>query len=241
MAALATRHPAIDWRRVVPRVSQGVIAVEAAWVLFALAGGDPRVTHGQDYGIYRDAALRWLSGGGFYPGTPATPILYPPVDLWLLVPFTRLPAFLWWAVPCAISAWAIWRLRPAWWAWPIMALLAVWPDTPTVYLGGNPAMWAVAAMSLGGLYRWPSALVLLKPSLFPFALCGIRSRAWWFALGVLVLLSLPFGFGMWSDWLSAVGNAHGGLLYSLGQVPLLALPLVAWVARLPAARDPAGG
>ena len=39
------------------------------------------------------------------------------VALWLFVPFTVLPAVLWWAIPIAVTAWAIWRLRPA----PVLA------------------------------------------------------------------------------------------------------------------------
>ena len=55
---------------------------------------------GVDYLLYRDAAARWLAGGPFFePYQLAGPypisagdILYPPVALWLFVPFTVLPA-----------------------------------------------------------------------------------------------------------------------------------------------------
>jgi hypothetical protein len=72
---------------------------------------------------------------------------------------------------------------------------------------------------------------MFKPSVFPFALLGIRSRGWWLGLGLIVVASLPFG-AMWGTWLTTVVNARdGGLLYSIQEVPLLALPLVAWAAR----------
>ncbi len=89
----------------------------------------------------------------------------------------------------------------------------------------------MAFVALATRYRWPGVLVALKPSIFPFALVGIRSRGWWIAAGVLALAALPFGFGMWSEWIAAMRNAQGGLLYSLGDVPLLCLPLVARMAR----------
>jgi hypothetical protein len=37
---------------------------------------------------------------------------------------------------------------------------------------------------------------------------------------------------MWGSWVTTVLNARdGGLLYSIQEVPLLALPLIAWAAR----------
>ena len=78
---------------------------------------------GVDYVLYRDAAARWLAGGPFFePYQLAGPyaisagdILYPPVGLWLFVPFAVLPApvaaVMWWAIPIGITAGAILRLR----------------------------------------------------------------------------------------------------------------------------------
>ena len=72
---------------------------------------------------------------------------------------------------------------------------------------------------------------LLKPSLFPFALFGANRRSWWIALGAFVALSLPFG-SMWAG-LGRVGRelARGGVLYSALEIPMLLLPLVAWLGR----------
>ena len=67
----------------------------------------------------------------------------------------------------------------------------------------------------------------LQPSLFPFALIGIRSRAWWITLGVGVLVSVAFA-GLWFDWLTALENVRGaGLGYSLQEVPMVLLPIIA--------------
>jgi len=79
-------------------------------------------------------------------------------------------------------------------------------------------------------WAWPSVLVLLKPSLLPFALFGSNRRSWWIALGLLVIVSLPFGT-MWLDYVAAMRNANLGPLYALHTVPFFLAPLVAWVAR----------
>ena len=48
-------------------------------------------------------------------------------------------------------------------------------------------------------------------------------------LAVLGLVSLVF-LPMWRDYVSAVLNARGGggIFYSIGQAPMLLLPLAAW-------------
>ena len=209
---------------------------------------------GVDYLLYRDAAARWLAGGSFFePYQLAGPyaisagdILYPPVGLWLFVPFAVLPApiaaIAWWTIPIGITAWTVVRLRPGPRAWPLIALCLAWPTTPLKAWTGNPVIWAVAAVALGTLYRWPSVFALLKPSLFPFALFGANRRRWWVAFGALVALSVPFG-SMWLDWVDSVVNSRGGgVLYSAFEVPMLLLPIVAWLGRTraaPADRRPA--
>jgi hypothetical protein len=210
-------------------------------LLFVLAIPDPlEQAVGIDFDLYRDVAARWLAGGPFYePHQLAGPylvahgdILYPPVGLWLFVPFTVLPAFLWWAIPVALTVWAIARVRPRPAVWPLMALCLAWPTTPLKIWTGNPVIWAMAAMSVAIVYRWAAPFALLKPSLFPFALFGIRERAWWIGLGLFLALCLPFG-GLWVDWVASVVNSRGsGPLYSVLEAPMLLLPLVAWVGRM---------
>jgi hypothetical protein len=213
-------------------------------VLFILAIPDPlEQPLGVDIALYRDAAARWFSGGPFYePRQLAGPyevahgdILYPPVGLWLFVPIALLPTvlalLLWWGVPAAVTAWAIRRLRPRPAVWPLIALCLAWPTTPLKIWTGNPVIWSVAAMAIATAWRGAAPFALLKPSLFPFALFGIRQRSWWFGLAIFGLLCLPFG-PMWADWIATVLNTRGGgLLYSALEAPMLALPLVAWVGR----------
>ena len=205
---------------------------------------------GVDFDLYRDAAARWLHGGPFFePYQLAGPyeiragdILYPPAALWLFVPFAAaatppwslVAMALWWAVPLAITGWVVVALRPRPVVWPLIALCLTNPTTLLKIWTGNPVMWSMAAMALAvvGSSRFTAPFVLLKPSLAPFALFGVRRLSWWLGLAVIVVLGIvPFA-PMWLDWLRAVGNSRGGgLLYSALEIPLLLLPLVAWCGR----------
>jgi hypothetical protein len=230
------------------------LAISAATVLlpiaFVLAIPDPLDQPlGKDVALYIEAADRWLAGGPFYePRQLAGPyevahgdILYPPVGLWLFVPAALLPRVLalvlWWGIPTALTVWAIRRVAPRPAVWPLIALCLAWPTTPLKIWTGNPVIWSVAAMAVAIVWRGGAPFALLKPSLFPFALFGIRQRSWWIGLAVFLLLCLPFG-AMWLAWATSVVNTRGGgLLYSALEAPMLALPLVAWMGRR---RDRAG-
>ena len=82
------------------------------WVEAAGRWGEASQLLAVDYQLYMDAARSWLADGTFYlPYQLAGPylvtagdVLYPPYSLVLFVPFTFLPAILWWAVPIAITA-----------------------------------------------------------------------------------------------------------------------------------------
>ena len=203
---------------------------------------------GIDFDLYRDATARWLHGGPFFePYQVAGPyeiragdVLYPPVALWLFVPFAALSgaaatvaAIAWWTIPLAITAGTVRRLRPRPVAWPLIALCVANPTTLLKIWTGNPVIWSMAAMALAvvGGSRSAAPFVLLKPSLAPFALFGVNRRSWWVGLGLLVLLSLPFG-ALWADWVASVVNSRGGgALYSALEIPMLLLPLVAWLGR----------
>ena len=228
-----------------PRVALALCAaVFLLPVLFVLAIPHPLDQPlGVDVNLYRDAASRWWAGGPFYgPHQLAGPyeitpgdILYPPVGLWLFVPFALLPTLLalvlWWAIPIAVTTGAIVRLRPRPAAWPLIAFCLAWPTTPLKTWTGNPVIWCVAAMAVATAWRGAAPFALLKPSLFPFALFGIRQRSWWIGLAVFVALCLPSG-GLWADWIRTVVDSRGGgLLYSVLEAPMLALPLVAWLGR----------
>jgi hypothetical protein len=194
---------------------------------------------GLDRRIYMVATERWLAGGSFYePYQLAGPypidrieILYPPALLLVTVPFLAVPASLWWGVPLGVTVWALLRLRPTPIVWPLLALCVIWPPTITKLLTGNPVMWALAALSVGVILVGPAVFVLIKPSLAPFALWGIWHRRWWLALLAFGALSVPFG-ALWLDWLTAVSNSQGGgLFYSINEVPLLLVPLIAYLGR----------
>jgi len=204
-----------------------------------LAGESPG-SLGVDYGIHVRAAQRWLEGASFYePWQLAGPyllrgvgeVLYPPVALPLFLPFTVLPAVLWWAIPAALALAAVRRIRPRLEAWPVIALLCLYPRSQEVVLWGNPTMW-VLAFALGGVaWGWPGALVLLKPSLVLFAAFGARTRGWWLTGAALALAGLLLA-GMWPEWFTVLRNAQGaGPLYSLIDVPTMSIAVVAALGR----------
>lgn len=232
----------MHWRFVVSRVSVGATLIVGAYIALELWGGLDDHRHGSlaDYTMYMEAARHWLATGRFYDfdiwgahadgGPFLLPVLYPPPILWLLVPFTALPAPLWWIVPIGVTAWAIWNMRPAEWTWPLLAFAFCFPRTGAVIWFGNPTMWIAMFAALACLYRWPGPLVLLKPSLTPFALVGITSKRWWVALAVLVLGSVAAG-GLWLDYFDVLARNHIPLSYSLPDVVTVALPVIAAAGR----------
>jgi hypothetical protein len=242
---------AVRRRRIAIGLSAAVFVVP---MVFALLIPDAlEEPFGVDFVLYRDVAARWLDGGPYFEPYQlvgpyeirAGDVLYPPVGLWLFVPFAVLPAVvawpLWWALPIGATAWSMVRLRPRPEVWPLIALCIAWPTTPLKTWTGNPVIWCVAALALGTIYRWPSVFVLLKPSLGMFALFGANRRSWWIALAVLVAMSVPF-WGLWVDWIASLVNSRGGgLLYSALEIPMLLIPLVAWWggrARFSPSEDP---
>jgi hypothetical protein len=227
--------------RVVPAAALGVAAGVLLSRLLVIAMADRSgLPVGMDIQLYLDATHRWLGGGAFYPPYQVAgpyviehgAILYPPPILVLLVPFIFLPLVLWWAVPLGIVGWVVWRLRPSMLGWAgIVAALAA-PATIGTLVNGNPVIWATAALALGTLYAWPAVFAAVKISIAPFALFGCWHRSWWLAAGTGILVSLAF-LPMWPDYVRVLLNSSHprGLLYSFAEVPLLMLPLVAWLTR----------
>lgn len=200
---------------------------------------------GADLGLYLGATRSALAGDGFYSahqlGGPYSvtdgDILYPPPALALFLPFLVLPAPLFWLIPLGIVGAVVAHHRPRPWAWPLMALGLAYPVTSLKIIHGNPFMWIMAAIALGTVYRWPAVFALLKPTLAPFALIGLRHRSWWTALAVGAVASLALA-GLWADYLRVALNARSpsGILYSLDEVPSMLIPVVAWLGRRD--RDP---
>ncbi len=188
-----------------------------------------------DFTLYMRAAARFFDTGTFYApfqltgayGVTGSPILYPPELLALLAPFLVLPAFLWWAIPITTIVLVVARHRPRPLVWPLIAACLWWPETTLKILTGNPGLWTAAFVALGTVRPSLSALALLKPSLFPFALIGIRSRWWWVAAAIAVL---PFCW-LLPDYVAALSNFRSpdGLFYSLSEAPLPAIPVIAWL------------
>ncbi len=231
----------LDRRPIAIGLSAATILLPILFVLVTAAPLDQPFA--KDVQLYIDAADRWLAGGPFYePRQLAGPyevahgdILYPPVGLWLFAPAALLPLtvalVLWWGIPAAITVWAIVRVSPRPAVWPLIALCLAWPTTPLKIWTGNPVIWCIAAMAISIVWRGGAPFALLKPSLFPFALFGIRQRAWWIGFAIFIAMCIPFG-ALWADWFTTVVNSRGaGPLYSALEAPMLALPLVAWAGR----------
>jgi len=187
-----------------------------------------------DFHQVEAGASNWLAGDGFYlsrqlngpytlgPGD----ILYPPTLLYLLVPFLWLPEFLWWLIPLGFLGYVVWRLRPAPWAWVLIGLALAWPQDQALVFFGNPTMWVAAAVAGGVIWGWPSALVLLKPSLAPLALIGIRTRGWWITVAVLAVLTMPM-LPLVVQYLQVLRDSSGTVGYSLAHLPFVLIPVVA--------------
>lgn len=193
---------------------------------------------GLDIGHYLDATRRWLEVGTPYlPSEVAGAFqierltyLHPPVAVYLFAPFLVLPLFLWWVIPIGIVAWCVVSWRPPYWTWPVMAALLALSRFFIPLIVGNSDLWIWAAIAAGLRFGWPAVLVVVKPSLFPFMVIGIRRRSWWLAALVVVLVSLPFG-SLWVDWISVIRHAPKDLGYSLSNVQWLLVPALAWAAR----------
>jgi hypothetical protein len=215
----------------------GVLALASAVQLLQIVLAH-QVGFGVDLHQYLDHVARWQATGQLYlPHQLAGPTdvmdgdpLYPPTILWLLLPFRVLPEFIWWVVPVVIIVVTLVRLQPAPWTWPLLALIALWPRTPALFYYGNPGMWMVAFICLALARPWAGPLVLLKPSLAPFALLGFGRRSWFIAFAVVVAASIPFG-SLWLDYLTALRNSRVPLTYSLLDLPLTLAPVIAYLGR----------
>ena len=184
-------------------------------------------------------ARAWLTSGGyFHPDQLAGPytwvwgdVVYPPVALWLFVPFSFLPPALWFAIPAAVIAAALWRLRPALWAWALMAVLLIEPVALVEVCSGNPLIWYLAIGFAAAAGWLPGSLALFKPSLLWFTGVGIRRRSWWLGVALLALFSLPF-LPLTLTWVRVIldTRGRGGLFYSVDEFAYALMPIVAWLS-----------
>jgi hypothetical protein len=212
------------------------IAAAVAASLWLIIGDQNAI--GADPVFFREIAQRWLDTGEFYTerqlAGPYTTVtlqdnLYPPSALYLFVPFTVLPAVLWWILPIAFVIWAVWRLRPRAWSWPLLALVLALPKTWVVLFYGNTDMWLTAFVAGAVLFAWPAIMITIKPSLVFLALIGITRRSWWMAAAVFAVLNIPL-IPLWLEWTTVIRNSTVTAEYSLANLPLITLPIVAWLA-----------
>jgi hypothetical protein len=234
-----------------------LLAALSAVAAYDVVTTDPRVGFGIDFRIMRELGRRWLASGTMYlpyqlsgpysidvtPDLAQTPALYPPAAGPVFAAVSLIPvpiaAVLWWSVPLGLVAALVVRWRPQPWAWAAIAACLVHPMAATQVMVGGTAMWMMAFVAGGLAWGWPGALVLLKPTMLPFALAGIRTKGWWMVVGAIAILTLA---GPFLDYLKVAQNASAsgdGVLYSIRTYPLVALPLLAWLGRARASAPPA--
>src|SRR5215203_3403022 len=215
----------------------GLIALELAWIGFVFVASIGNPAFGLDYAWHVAAAERLIdTGTPYWPWQLSGPyeiangaILYPPPAFLLFIPFIWLPAVLWWAIPIAVTGFAMTRHRPPYWVWPIALAPFALEKSLNVYVFGNPSMWIVAAVAAGTVWSWPFVFVLLKPTFAPIALLGVRHRSWWVVLAALAVVSVAM-YPLWVDWFRVATNSNVSLAYNLPTVPLLCAPLIPWLA-----------
>lgn len=248
------RVSGIDWVRTQQRrfilVVTGVIAVLTIWEFtYWWAHFSSRSEVGQDWEFYVSIGQRWLETGVLYgdrqlSGSPYHVLvnvdnLYPPTAILLFAPFAILPAvvsvLVWWIVPIAVVVLAVFRLRPRLWVWPLIAACMLWPRTLGSLIVGNSDLWSAGFVAGGILWGWPGVAGMFKPSLAPFALAGARRRSWWLAAAGLTVVSLPFLVtGDWADYMVAVLNWDLAWDRAILNIPMLMIPVLAWLGRRPA-------
>jgi hypothetical protein len=195
---------------------------------------------GSDYMAHQNATQSWLAGGPFYRpyqlagpypvagyGDPSfDPILYPPAILALFIPMIEIP-IVWWGLPLAVIGFVVWKNRTPSRLFLVTAL-ALWPTSVFLATNGSPTLWLIAFLALATVTPVFAPLLLLKPTLWPFALYRINERPWWLGMAALGVAALSFA-SLWPDYLKALLNArdYPGLLHSLSNVPALMIPLVA--------------
>jgi hypothetical protein len=227
--------------RPIARVVAIVATATLVGIGVALLVGNPTYipAHGgEDLRIYLDHTDRWLHGGSYYDprqltGQPYQHVnedsLYPPPSAIFFLPFLWVPWPVWWLVPLAVIVASVIRSRPSFWVWPLIAACAVAPRTISLTIYGNTTMWVAASVAAALSWRIPSVLVLLKPTLLPFALIDVRRRAWWVGLAGLGIASVAM-LPMWSDWLTAVLNLRGDDWTHNGfDVAYILIPVIAWL------------
>jgi len=232
-------------------VVAGVVFVLAICeLLYLLDWYSQRGRLADDYIFYVELAQRFLRDGTLYGDRQLTghsytvlvniDNIYPPPSIALFIPFAFLPAVLWWLIPLGVLAYTVWRLKPARWTWPLLAVCLVWPRTIGSLVVGNSDIWSAALVAGGILWGWPGALGLFKPAFGPFALAGARRRSWWVAAGFFTAWSAIL-WPYWGQYLVVASNWDVPITRSIANIPLLLLPVIAWLGRSRTRHSPSNG
>jgi len=228
-------------------IATGALVVLTIWEFVDLwRSASSRGELGQDWEFYVSLGRQWLDTGVLYgerqlSGMPYHVLvnvdnLYPPPAILLFAPFALLPTvvsgIIWWGLPIAVVAFAVIRLRPSAWTWPLIALGIFWPRTIGALLVGNSDLMSAAFVAGGILWGWPGALGLYKLSLAPFALAGARKRSWLMGLAAVAVASVLFlATGAWGQYIVAATHWDLPLDRQVLNAPVLLVPVVAWLGR----------
>lgn len=213
-----------------------VAALEFAWLWGYI---DSQHAVDADRVYYASVGQRWLDTGELYTARQLdgpyvvqanVDNLYPPTAIPFLVAAVYLPALLYYLIPLGATAALVGWWRPAAWTWPILAILLAWPRGLSNIIYGNSDIWIQAAVAGGLLVGWPALLILMKPSVIPFAVVGMRHRSFWIGLLLVAAASLV-ALDLWRQYAIAIGNADAEWWYSLEDTPPYFLPIVAWLGR----------
>jgi len=228
-------------RLVVVGGSIAVIVVAVAMFVGGWFLRQDEIPIGLDWIGYRQGWERLLRTGSPYepfqltgPYTPEhLDFIHPPSFLPLVAPFTILPApfdyLAWMAVPTVLTMILLRRL--AWWAWPIVAILAITPNTLITYVNGNSSMWFAAAFGWSLFIGWSAGLIAMKPSLAVLGLPGFARdpRGTILLVAIPILATIPF-LSTWADWVTILQNAQGiGPFYSLVQWTVFTIVALPWL------------
>ncbi len=91
-------------------------------------------------------------------------------------------------------------------------------------------MWVAAGLAFARM-GWPGVGGLVKPTLLPIVLAGVRSRSFWVAAAIFILIDVAL-VGLSIEYVAVVRNATGPLatvIYSAGDLGIIGIGLVGWL------------
>jgi hypothetical protein len=175
--------------------------------------------------IYNDVAITLRQAGIIDAGGALRPWAYPPTALIPLLPFSMLPYQLSLTAFVLVSGGMfLFAARQLFERRALIAMALIALSQPVIFAALNGQMiLLVAAFAIGGLVVLPRSPVIagvllgvaaaIKPQLLVFAPLAMLAGRQYRALGAatlaglaMVLVSLAFGLGRWTEWIAAVGR-----------------------------------